>query len=154
MGVNFSTTRPINHNIDHVEEVLTYRDTILGLGDAGAHVNAICDASLTTHALTHWHKERNIFSLEETIRRLTSDGAEAFQIPQRGVLKPGYYADVNVIDFDNLRMEVPEFVFDLPVGAGRWTQRAQGYDYTIVNGQIVIENDCHAGRLVGDLIRI
>ena len=148
---NYATN---NHNIDHVEEVLTYRDTILGLGDAGAHVNAICDASLTTHALTHWHKERNIFSLEETIRRLTSDGAEAFQIPQRGVLKPGYYADVNVIDFDNLRMEVPEFVFDLPVGAGRWTQRAQGYDYTIVNGQIVIENDCHAGRLVGDLIRI
>ena len=143
-----------NHNLEHVEEVVRYRDTLLGLGDAGAHVNAICDASLSTHALTYWHGERQIFSLEETIRRLTSDGAEAFGIPERGLLKPGYYADVNVIDADNLRMEVPEFVYDLPVGAGRWTQRAQGYDYTLVNGKVAVENDNHTGRLVGKLIRM
>jgi hypothetical protein len=143
-----------NHNLAHVEEVVRYRDTLLGLGDAGAHVNAICDASLSTHALTFWHGERQVFSLEETVRRLTSDGAEAFGIPERGLLKLGYYADVNVIDAENLRMEIPEFVYDLPVGAGRWTQRAQGYDYTLVNGKVVVENDNHTGRLVGKLIRI
>ena len=61
---------------------------------------------------------------------------------------------MNVIDAENLRMEIPEFVYDLPVGAGRWTQRARGYDYTLVNGKVIVENDNHTGRLVGKLIRI
>ena len=66
---------------------------------------------------------------------------------------PGYRADINVIDFDALRIEVPEFVFDFPAGAGRWTQRSSGYDYTLVGGQILMENGRHTGSFPGEIIR-
>jgi N-acyl-D-aspartate/D-glutamate deacylase len=137
----------------HVEEVLDYRDTLIGLGDAGAHVTGICDSSLTTHTLTYWCRERGKLGLEEAVRRLTSDPADAFGIPERGRLAPGMRADVNVIDFDALAVEVPEFVRDFPAGAGRWTQRARGYDYTLVNGRVAIEQGNHTGRLAGQLVR-
>jgi hypothetical protein len=73
----------------HIEEVLDYRDTLIGLGDAGAHVTGICDSSLTTHTLTYWCRERGKLGLEEAVRRLTSDPADAFGIPERGRLAPG-----------------------------------------------------------------
>jgi N-acyl-D-aspartate/D-glutamate deacylase len=142
-----------NHVAAHIEEVLDYRDTLIGLGDAGAHVTGICDSSLTTHTLTYWCRERGKLGLEEAVRRLTSDPADAFGIPERGRLAPGMRADVNVIDFDALSMDVPEFVRDFPAGAGRWTQRARGYEYTIVNGRVAIEQGNHTGRLAGQLVR-
>ncbi|MBW2290763.1 MAG: amidohydrolase family protein [Deltaproteobacteria bacterium] len=142
-----------NHNPDHIEEILDRGDPLIGLGDAGAHVTAICDSSLTTHLLTYWCRERKKFSLEEAVRRITSDPAEAFGIRERGRLQAGFFADVNVIDLDGLTMEVPEFVHDFPCGAGRWTQRARGYDFTVVNGQIAIEGGRHTGRLVGQVVR-
>ncbi len=142
-----------NHNPDQIEEILDRGDPLIGLGDAGAHVTAICDSSLTTHLLTYWCRERKKFSLEEAVRRITSDPAQAFGIRGRGLLQPGFFADVNVIDLDDLTMEVPEFVHDFPCGAGRWTQRARGYDFTLVNGQIAIEAGRHTGRLVGQVVR-
>lgn len=138
---------------EHVEEVFLHEGTLIGLGDAGAHVASICDSSMTTHALTYWCRERAVLTLPETVRRLTSEPADVFGIPQRGRLAPGAFADVNVIDFEGLEMEVPEFVTDFPEAAGRFTQRARGYAYTIVNGEIVIEDGRHTGRLPGQLVR-
>jgi len=100
-----------------------------------------------------WCRERAALSLGESVRRLTSEPADVFGIPQRGRLVPGAFADVNVIDFDALELELPEYVSDFPAGAGRWTQRARGYAYTLVNGEIVIEHDRHTGRLPGRLVR-
>ena len=138
---------------EHVEEVFRHPGTLVGLGDAGAHVTSICDSSMTTYVLGYWCRERGALTLEEAVRRLSSEPAEVVGIPRRGRLAPGAYADVNVIDLAGLEMEVPEFVSDFPAAAGRWTQRARGYAYTIVNGQIVIEEGRHTGRLPGRLVR-
>jgi N-acyl-D-aspartate/D-glutamate deacylase len=94
-----------------------------------------------------------LLTLEETVRRLTSEPADVFGLGGRGRLEPGAFADVNVIDFDTLDMEVPEFVNDFPAGAGRFTQRARGFVHTLVNGAIVVEGGRHTGRLPGRLVR-
>ena len=94
----------------------------LGLADAGAHVGQIMDASQPTFFLTYWVRERERWTLEEAIRRLTSDTADLFGFRDRGVLRAGAYADVNVIDFDNLTLPQPEYVHDFPNGAGRYVQ--------------------------------
>jgi len=142
-----------NQRLEHIEEVFDHPQTLMGLGDAGAHVGSICDSSLTTYLLTYWCRKRGRISVEEAVRRLSSEPAETFGLEDRGRLCPGAFADVNVIDFDALRIELPEFAHDLPLGAGRWTQRVHGYAYTIVNGQVAVESGCHTGRLVGRLIR-
>jgi len=142
-----------NQRLEHIEEVFDHPQTLMGLGDAGAHVGSICDSSLTTYLLTYWCRTRGRIPVEDAVRRLSSEPAEVFGLKGRGRLTPGAYADVNVIDFDNLSIELPEFAHDLPLGAGRWTQRVRGYDYTIVNGQVAVEAGCHTGRLAGRLIR-
>ena len=91
--------------------------------------------------------------VQEVVRRLTSDTAALFGIKDRGVLGPGAYADVNVIDLDGLTLHQPEFVHDFPGGAGRYIQRADGYDCTIVNGQVFMERGEHTGSLAGTLLR-
>ncbi|HIF92932.1 MAG TPA: amidohydrolase [Myxococcales bacterium] len=136
-----------------VEEVFSHPGVLVGLGDAGAHVSGICDASMTTYLLAHWCRDRGVLTLEEAVRRLSSEPADVFGIPGRGRIAPGAYADLNVLDLEALGMEVPEFVFDLPAGAGRWTQRARGYDYTVVNGEVAVERGLHTGRLNGRIIR-
>jgi N-acyl-D-aspartate/D-glutamate deacylase len=136
-----------------VEEVFRHPGMLVGLGDAGAHVTGICDASMTTHVLAHWSRDRGALPVEEAVRRLSSEPAQVFGIPGRGVVAPGAFADLNVIDLDALAPELPEFVHDFPAGAGRWTQRARGYAATIVNGQVAIENDRHTGRLAGRVLR-
>jgi N-acyl-D-aspartate/D-glutamate deacylase len=103
--------------------------------------------------LSYWCRQRGSLSVEEAIRRLTSAPADAFGIRERGRLAPGQYADINVIDFDGLNIEVPEFVFDFPAGAGRWTQKSSGYDYTLVNGEVVVEGGQHKDRFPGKVLR-
>ncbi|MCS5636779.1 MAG: amidohydrolase family protein [Myxococcota bacterium] len=142
-----------NQVLAHIEDVFGHPGTLFGLGDAGAHVTGICDSSLTTYLLSHWCRERGFLVVEDAVRRLTSDPAEAFAIPGRGRLEVGFHADVNVIDFDALRIEVPEFVFDFPAGAGRWTQKSSGYDYTLVNGEVMVEGGQHTGNFAGQVIR-
>ncbi len=142
-----------NQVASHIEDVFSHPGTLYGLGDAGAHVTGICDSSLTTYLLTYWCRERGALSVEEAIRRLTAEPADALGIRERGRLAPGQHADINVIDFDALEIEVPEFVFDFPAGAGRWTQKSIGYDYTLVNGQVAVEKGRHRGRLAGQVIR-
>jgi len=136
-----------------VEEVFRHPGVLVGLGDAGAHVTGICDASMTTHVLAHWSRDRGALPVEEAVRRLTSEPARVFGLRERGVLAPGAFADLNVIDLAALAPEVPEFVYDFPAGAGRWTQRARGYAATIVNGQVAIEDGRHTGRLAGRVLR-
>ncbi|MSO38139.1 MAG: amidohydrolase [Acidimicrobiia bacterium] len=143
----------LNDDLNAVQRMLCHPDSVLGLADAGAHVGLIMDSSQPTFFLTYWVRERELMSIGEAVRRLTSDTAELFSIGDRGVLKPGAYADVNVIDFEGMRLPQPEYVHDFPGGAGRYVQRASGYEATIVNGEVFMENGEHTGALAGRLLR-
>jgi N-acyl-D-amino-acid deacylase len=143
----------LNQRLEAVEEMLDDDLVTLGLADAGAHVGQIMDTSQPTFLLTYWVRERQRWTLEEAVRRLTSDTAGLFGFHDRGVLRPGAHADVNVIDLDHLTLPQPEFVHDLPNGAGRYIQGSSGYDYTIVNGQIFMDHGTHTGELAGRLVR-
>ena len=134
-------------------DLLTDPMVVLGLADSGAHVGQIMDASQPTWFLTHWVRERGVFGIEDAVRRLTSDTAELFGIANRGVLAPGAYADVNVLDLDGMRLHMPDYVRDFPGGAGRLIQKATGYDYTLVNGKVFMEAGEHTGALSGTLLR-
>jgi N-acyl-D-aspartate/D-glutamate deacylase len=103
--------------------------------------------------LTYWVRERGALTVEDAIRRLTSDTASTFGIPDRGFVREGAFADLNVIDWDALALPVPEFAHDFPHGAGRFLQRARGYDATVVNGQVFMEHGEHTGALAGALLR-
>ena len=142
----------LNERLDAVEEMLDDPLVTLGLADAGAHVSQIMDASQPTFFLTYWVRERQRWSLERAVQRLTSDTAELFGIEDRGVLCPGAFADVNVIDFEGLRLHQPTYVRDLPNGAGRYTQTADGYDCTIVNGEVSMREGRHTGTFAGQLL--
>jgi N-acyl-D-amino-acid deacylase len=125
----------------------------LGLADAGAHVGQIMDASQPTFFLTHWIRERGRWSLEDAVRRLSADTADLFGITARGRLEVGAFADVNVIDVDALVLPQPEFVHDLPGGAGRYVQRAEGFEHTFVNGQLFMHRGEHTGAHPGRMLR-
>ena len=111
------------------------------------------DTSQPTFLLTYWVRERQRWTLAQAIRRLTSDTADLFGFKDRGRLAEGAYADINVIDFDPLRLPQPEYVNDLPNGAGRYIQGASGYDYTIVNGSVFMDHGEHTGALDGRVVR-
>jgi N-acyl-D-amino-acid deacylase len=143
----------LNQDLSAVAEMLDDPLVTLGLADAGAHVGQIMDASQPTFLLTYWIRELERWSIQEGVRRLTSDTADLFGIRQRGRLIEGNFADVNVIDFDGLRLPQPEYVNDLPNGAGRFIQGSSGYDYTIVNGQVFMDHVEHTGALAGQKLR-
>ena len=143
----------LNEDIDEIGQMLDDETMVLGLADGGAHVGQILDASQPTWFLTYWIRERRLMSLERAIRRLTLDGATLFGLDGRGTLAPGSYADVNVIDFDGLALPLPEYVNDFPLGAGRYVQRAAGYDTTIVNGQISWEQGEPTDAMAGVVLR-
>ncbi len=105
----------LNQDLDAIEAMITSDVVLMGLADAGAHVGQIIDASQPTYFLTYWVRERGVFTVEEAVRRLTSDTAEFMGLPDRGVLRPGAFADVNVIDWDHLGLAMPEFRPRLPV---------------------------------------
>ena len=143
----------LNQRLDAIEEMLDDPIVVMGLADAGAHVGQIMDSSQPTFFLTYWVRERGRWTLEEAVRRLTSDTATLFGIRDRGVLRPGAYADVNVLDFDGLVLHQPEFVRDLAGDAGRDVQRAGGYAYTLVNGEVFMDHGEHSGAFAGRLLR-
>jgi N-acyl-D-aspartate/D-glutamate deacylase len=143
----------LNDDLGAVETMLRHPDSVLGLADAGAHVGMIMDSSQPTFFLTYWVRDRNLCSIGEAVRRLTSDTADLFGVVDRGRLQPGAYADVNVIDLDGMRLPQPEYVNDFPMGAGRYVQRASGYSATVVNGQVFMEDGEHTGALAGRLLR-
>ena len=125
----------------------------MGLADSGAHVGQIMDASSPTWLLSYWVRERGVLSMEEAIRGWTSDTANLFGVKDRGTLKEGAYADVNVIDLDNLAIDLPEYKHDFPGGAGRYVQTGRGYDFVLVNGQVFMESGVHSGALSGHILR-
>ncbi|MCC6438642.1 MAG: amidohydrolase family protein [Acidimicrobiales bacterium] len=143
----------LNHQLSAVEEMLDMDLITLGLADAGAHVGQIMDTSQPTFLLTYWVRERQRWTLEQAIRRLTSDTADLFGFKGRGRVQVGNYADLNVIDFDAMSLPQPEYVHDLPNGAGRYIQGSTGYDYTIVNGQVFMDHGEHVGTLAGRVVR-
>lgn len=143
----------MNQQESAIEEMVTSEVTILGLADAGAHATQIMDASQPTWLLSHWVRDRGVLSLEDGVRRLSSDTAGFIGYRDRGVLAPGAFADLNVIDLDALALELPEIVHDFPGGAPRFVQRARGIDHTIVNGEPFMAAGEHTGALSGRLLR-
>lgn len=143
-------------NLDCCREMILHENTIMGLGDGGAHVGTICDASFTTTLLTHWGRDRSrgdLIDLTYLIQRQTADTARAMGLKDRGTLQPGMRADINIIDFDKLCSRAPEMVNDLPLGGPRLTQPSEGYLATVVNGVISRRNGEATGELPGRLIR-
>ena len=138
------------------EDVLTtlkHQRSVLGLSDSGAHVSQLMDSSIPTHLLAYWVREREVFTLEEAVRMLTAVPAAAWGIPDRGFVKEGLIADLNVIDPVAVRPALPEVAADLPAGLSRLTQGAHGFRATFVAGEVVHENGVHSGQLPGRLIR-
>jgi N-acyl-D-aspartate/D-glutamate deacylase len=130
--------------------------TIPGLSDGGAHVGLICDASFPTSNLTIWCRDRvtgDQLPLEHVIKRQTHDTASHVGWLDRGVIAPGYKADINVIDFEKLQLRPPEMQYDLPAGGKRLLQRADGYRFTIKSGEVTFEDGEHTGALPGRLVR-
>jgi N-acyl-D-amino-acid deacylase len=143
---------------DHepIREMLTDEATLLGLSDGGAHCASIVDAGVPTFMLVHWGRDRQRgprLPLELLVKRQTSETADFFGLRDRGRLGPGLRADVNLIDFDRLRLYQPELVNDLPAGGRRFVQRVDGYEATFVAGSAVFEKGQHTGALPGCLVR-
>ena len=124
-------------NLDDMREMILHPNAVLGLSDGGAHCGVICDASIPTFMLTHWTRDRDRgerLPLELVVQKQTRDTAALYGLGDRGVVAPGYRADLNVIDYDALSLALPELVHDLPGGARRLIQRADGYRSTFVAG--------------------
>ncbi|MFK7895888.1 MAG: amidohydrolase family protein [Myxococcota bacterium] len=143
-------------NSDHCLEMLQHPYSVPGLGDGGAHVSFISDASFSTYLLTHWARDRKrgeTLPLEFLIKRQTRDTAELVGFLDRGQLTPGMKADVNIIDFEGLQLRRPEMQYDLPAGGKRLVQKAEGYRYTIVSGEVVMDAGEPTGAMPGKLVR-
>ncbi|MBL1076165.1 amidohydrolase family protein [Nocardia sp. 2] len=141
---------------DPIREMLLHPASAVGLGDGGAHVGAICDASNTTFLLTHWARDRargQRIPLPLAVRKMTKDTADMYGLTDRGVIAVGKKADLNVIDFENLRLLPPAMAYDLPGGARRLLQRADGYRATIVSGRVVLRDGEDTGARPGALVR-
>ncbi|WP_426573040.1 N-acyl-D-amino-acid deacylase family protein [Aquihabitans sp. McL0605] len=141
---------------DSTREMILHPAAVLGLADGGAHVGTICDASMPTWMMTHWVRDRTRgerLPLELIVKRQTSDTAALYGLGDRGVLAPGYVADINVIDFDALQLHVPEVVADLPAGGRRIVQKADGYVATIKSGTVTYRNGEATGEHPGRLLR-
>ena len=127
-----------------------------GLSDGGAHCGVLVDSSVPTYMLSYFARDRTKgprIPVEEVVRKLTSDTATLYGMHDRGVVAPGYRADLNVIDFDELALHQPEMVWDLPAGGKRLIQKADGYVATICAGEVTYEHGDHTGAMPGRLVR-
>ena len=141
-------------NLDDMREMLLHPNAALGLSDGGAHCGAICDASAPTFMLSHWARDRvDGLPLELVVKRMTSDTARLYGLEDRGVIGAGYRADLNLVDLENLNLRLPEMVFDLPGGARRLIQRADGWKATICGGETTLEDGEHTDARPGRHVR-
>ena len=143
-------------SLDPAKEMMEHPNTILGLGDGGAHCGSICDGSFTTHMLTHWTRDRKRgekLELPWVIKAHCLDTAKAVGLNDRGVLAPGYKADINIVDLKKMQLRKPEVHFDLPAGGRRLMQYADGYVATIVNGVPIYLDGESTGARPGRLVR-
>ena len=118
--------------------------------DSGAHVSQIMDASLQTHLLSHWVRDKQAFTLEQAVRMLSFVPATHWGFADRGLVREGFAADLVVFDPDTIAPEMPEVVHDLPAGARRLVQRARGIAATVVNGEVLLRDGKHTGALPGE----
>ncbi|HVZ07025.1 N-acyl-D-amino-acid deacylase family protein [Rhodopila sp.] len=151
--------RPLSNyadgTLETVREMMAHPNTLIGLGDGGAHVSILCDATAMTYGLTHWTRDRaqGRFPIEWMVRRLTHDNAKALGLTDRGVIAAGRKADINVIDYDRLNLRAPKVIYDLPAGGRRLMQVSDGFTATILSGEIVSRDGQATGRLPGRLLR-
>lgn len=142
--------------MEPVHRMMTHPDTVLGLGDGGAHYGMICDAGFPTYVLAFWARdvaEAYRFPIEWVVAELSRRPAETVGLTDRGVIAPGYKADVNIIDLPGMKLHAPHVAHDLPVGGRRLHQRADGYDVTIVSGVVTYRKGVATGALPGRLVR-
>ena len=143
-------------DLEAVRTMVEHPQTLMGLGDGGAHVGIICDASSTTHMLSYWTRDRTRgpkLPLAFAVKRLTRDNALALGLADRGLVAAGKKADLNVIDYGRLQVKVPVMRYDLPAGGKRLVQRADGYVATVVNGAVTYREGEPTGALPGRLVR-
>lgn len=145
-----------NGNQNALHGLLTHPSSVIGLADGGAHCGITCDASTPTYLLTHWARDRKrgaLIPLEKIVRKQTAETAALYGLRDRGVIAPGMRADINVIDYENLSLEMPHAVCDLPAGGQRILQGSKGYIATMVRGVVTRRNDQDTGERPGSLIR-
>jgi N-acyl-D-aspartate/D-glutamate deacylase len=141
-------------SLDDMKEMLLHPNSALGLSDGGAHCGVICDASAPTYMLSHWARDRaDGLPLEFVVKKMTRDTAHLYGLEDRGVLAPGFKADLNLVDLEHLNLRLPEMVHDLPAGARRLIQRADGWKATICSGEVTFEDGEHTDARPGRLIR-
>jgi N-acyl-D-aspartate/D-glutamate deacylase len=142
-------------NLDFTKELLQRDDIVASLSDGGAHCGTICDAASPTFLLSYWARDRKAgtIPLELAVKRQCRDTARLYGLNDRGVLKPGYLADINVIDFDALKLLKPWLAFDLPAGGKRLLQKADGYVATIKSGVVTFREGKMTGALPGIVVR-
>ncbi|MCH7608458.1 MAG: amidohydrolase family protein [Chloroflexi bacterium] len=140
-------------SVEEIEAILTDPHVLVGLSDGGAHVSRRCDSHFSTFLLSYWVRERGAMSLEEAVRKLTFMSATAFGMHDRGLIRPGLAADLTVFDPDTIAPGGLDQVADYPAGAVRMRRLCEGVDYTIVNGEVLIERGEHTGAYPGQVIR-
>jgi N-acyl-D-aspartate/D-glutamate deacylase len=146
----------VDKDLDATAEMMRHPNSIYGLADGGAHVGMISDASIPTFLLTHWARDRSRgerIPIEELVENQTRRTAQCYGLNDRGVVAPGMKADLNVIDFDNLRVHAPRIAYDLPAGGKRFLQEITGYHSTICSGEVIYRHGKATGRMPGRLIR-
>lgn len=143
----------VNVNKDDVQGMLKHPRTLATFSDSGAHVCQEMGSSLQTHMLSYWVRDRQAFTLEEAVRMLTFDNASAWELPNRGLIRTGYAADLVVFDADTIKPQMPTVVQDLPGGAKRLVQKANGIAATVVNGRVAFENGVSTGDYNGQLLK-
>ncbi len=141
-------------NLNVIHEMLSHPLVLPGLSDGGAHVGTVCDATFPTFLLQHWARDREVrFTLEEMIKKQCGDTADFLGLHDRGTLEVGKNADLNIIDFENLQLQHPTMLYDLPAGGRRLMQHATGYLATFVRGEKIAENGELTGARPGRLVR-
>ncbi len=155
-GNNFIYAPLVNyadHTFSVCKKMLDDKNAIMGLGDGGAHVGFILDAGYPTWLISYWSVKKKAFSMEETVRRLTSDTANAAGLNDRGLLKVGLKADINIIDWENVGSSDPFMTQDLPAGGKRLMQHTQGYVTTLVSGKVTYENGKFTKERPGTIVK-
>jgi N-acyl-D-amino-acid deacylase len=138
-----------NEDQDHVLTMMKHPRSVVTFSDSGAHVAQIMDSSLQTHLLSHWVRDKQAFTLEEAVRLITHDTATAWGLYDRGLVREGLNADLVIFDPATIAQNMPELVNDLPAGAQRLKQTATGISTSIVNGEVLLENNVPTGNLPG-----
>ena len=144
-----------SHSLDPIHALITDPNSVIGLGDGGAHYGMICDSSYPTYVLSHWARDRagKRLPVEQAIKALTSDTARTVGLNDRGVIAVGRKADLNVIDHDKVSLPAPQVLYDLPAGGRRLFQGAAGYEATLVSGEVIAREGKPTGALPGRLVR-